>query len=169
MILLLQRLFDICRLRASPQDLPHSPFLRNLALTSYAGAGLLLAMTHTSFAQACAMVLVDILLLISLTYLLLWLTLKSNRFTQTLTSLTACGALLALIAWPLLLWQSGADPPSQLAGILLWFWFIWQIIVFSHIIRQALTTVMPIAVALVLLYMFISINIAQILFYQNVG
>ena len=100
-----------------------------------------------------------------MTYLLLWMRLKPGRYQQTLTALAGGGTILALIAWPLLLWQQQSG--SSVASLLLWVFFFWNLGVFGHIIRHALSTHFAVGVLLALLYMFISYKISAILFYPE--
>lgn len=162
MNLLLQRFIEICLLKAGPQDLPSSGFLLILALLCYGLVGIGLSLNQATFATSLLMVLVDVMLLALMTYLLLWLRLLPQRFLQTLTALAGTGALLALAAWPLLLWQQ--QSAVGLASLLLWLWFFWNLMVFGHIIRHALTTRLTIGVVMALLYMYLSFNVSRALF-----
>ena len=168
MSLLIQRFFLICLFRASPKDLPTSSFLMIMSLMAYGLIGLFMAMNKSSVIQAMAMVGVDIVLLAGLTWLVLWVRLLGNRYMQTLTALAGCGAMLALFAWPLLLWQqySGSNAIESIMALVMWIWFFWQILVFSHIISQALSTSLFVATGLALVYMFISYSVAQSLFFR---
>jgi|GEM_PF-325701 len=169
MYLLIKRFFSICLLRASPQDLPSSSFLLLLALLLNGLVGILLAINQTTFFNAVAMSIVDVILLSGLCWLLLWARVLTLRYTQTLTALAGCSAMLALCAWPLLLWQQygGNEAGIKLIALLMWLWFFWQIMVFSHIISQALSSPFFIGMLLTITYMFISYRVAQTLFYQE--
>lgn len=168
---LLNRFIQICLLKSGPQDLPTSPFLLALSILAYGLAGLLLSLNQSDLKTAILMVLVDIILLGLLSYLLLTINTKTERYFQTLTALAGSSALLALTAWPLVLWQQQASNNSESSGmlllvsLLLWGWFFWNLFVFSHIIRQAISTRMPVGVGLAVLYMYISFTISQVLFY----
>jgi hypothetical protein len=168
MLLLINRFLSICLFRASPKDLPRSAFLLVLSLLAYAVIGCVLALNQSPLPQAMAMVAVDILLLAGLTWVVLWVRLLGDRFPQTLTALAGCGAILALFAWPLLLWQqiSGNSIVESLAALLMWIWFFWQILVISHIISRALSTSLFIGTGLAVMYMFISYSVAQSLFFR---
>jgi hypothetical protein len=138
-------------------------------LLAYALVGLLLAINQATLFKALAMVSVDVLLLASLSWLILWTRVLTHRYTQTLTALAGCSAILAFCAWPLLLWQqtSGNDTSTMLIALLMWAWFFWQIMVFSHIYSQALESPLSIGIALAIAYMYISYSVAQTLFYQE--
>jgi len=139
-----------------------------MSLVAYGLIGLFMAMNRSSALQALAMVVVDIILLAGLTWLVLWVRLLANRYVQTMTALAGCGAILALLAWPLLLWQqySGSSVIETFVALVMWLWFFWQIMVFSHIISRALSTSLFIAAGLALIYMFISYSVAQTLFFR---
>lgn len=173
MHLLFKRFFSICLLRAAPQDLPASRFLLVLALLSYSLVKILLVINHATFISAVAMSVVDVILLSGFCWSLLWVRLLSLRYTQTLTALAGCSAIVALCAWPLLLWQQYYDDDtgirfvSLIVALIISLWFLWKIIVFSHIISQALSSPLFIGVLLTIIYIYISFSVSQALFYQE--
>ena len=168
---LLNRFIQICLFKSGPEDLPKSTFLLMFAFVGYGLAGLLLSLSQSDLKTAILMVLVDIILLAILGYLLLTICTMTERYIQTLTALAGSSALLAFVAWPLVLWQQQATNNSEsngmllLVSLLLWGWFFWNLSVFSHIIRQAISTRLPIGVGLAVLYMYISFTISKALFY----
>ena len=162
MKLLLQRFIAICLFKARPQDLPFSGFLLALTIICYSLVNLGLSLNQADLMTATFMVLVDLLLLSILTYLLLWMHLQPGRYQQTLTALAGGGTILALVAWPLLLWQQQTGSP--MASMFLSVFFFWNLAVFGHIIRHALSTHITIGILLALLYMYLSYKISAILF-----
>ena len=163
MKLLLHRFIAICLFQARPQDLPFSGFLLAITLTCYGMVSFGLSLNQADVMTAGMMVIVDILLLSVMTYLILWTRLLAGRFRQTLTALAGGGTVLALVAWPLLLWQQQTSSPA--ASLLLWVFFFWNLGVFGHIIRHALSTHFTIGILLALVYMFVSYKISSVLFY----
>ena len=69
---LLQRVFDICLLRAGPQDLPASRFLLVLGLLAYAAVGMVMSTQNLDIGQAVLLVALDGALLAGLLFALLW-------------------------------------------------------------------------------------------------
>lgn len=173
MQLLFKRFFSICLLRAAPQDLPASTFLLVLALLAYGLVKILVAMNHATFFTAVGMSLVDVILLSVFCWSLLWVRVLSPRYTQTLTALAGCSAIMALCAWPLLLWQQYYDNEttvkliSVIVALIISLWFLWKVIVFSHIISQALSAPLFIGMLLTIIYIYISFSVSQSLFYQE--
>ena len=165
MKLLLQRFIAICLFKARPQDLPLSGFLLVLTIICYSLVNFGLSLNQADIPTAALMVIVDLLLLSVMTYLLLWMRLTPGRYQQTLTALAGGGTILALVAWPLLLWQQQSG--SSMASLLLWVFFFWNLGVFGHIIRHALSTHFTIGILLALLYMFFSYKVSAILFYPE--
>lgn len=169
MVQLLNRFFALCLFQASPQDLPRSPFLLSMSLLVYALIGLIMALNQAHLLKALAMVGIEVGLMSGLCWLLLWIRQIPYRYTQTLTAMAGCSALLALLALPILLWQQSAssDDVIVLAALLMWLLLLWQIMMFSHIIRHALSTSFLAGTTLVLIYMYITNSFAQALFYQD--
>ncbi len=168
MYLLINKFFQICLFRAEPQDLPASTFLMVASLIMYGLIGLLVELNRTPFSLAIAMVAIDLIVLGGLSWIILWVRQLNQRFPQTLTALAGCGALLTLFAWPMLLVQGNATDNigNSFIIILMWLWFFWQILVYSHIISRALSTSLFVSTGLILVYVYISYSVAQTLFFQ---
>jgi hypothetical protein len=164
MTLVLQRFIEVCLLRAGPQDLPASRFLVAVALGLYGAVGLVLGLRALSPGEAMLVVTLDVGLLAGLLFVLLWIRQLLNRYLQALTALLGTGAVLEVVAAPLLFWQqtwsADAMTPAMVAGSLLfWAWLLWSLVVIGHILRHTLSTVFPVGIMLGLLYMFVSFSI----------
>ncbi len=171
--LIFRKFFDICLLRAGPQDLPSSTFLLGLALLLYFAMGVLLTMISLPLAQAVMLVVVDIALLGVLVYVLLWANNLLTRLIRVLTALLGSGVFFEVMALPLLAWQQRILDNAQaevisldetgiiVSSLFLWLVLFWNLIVIGHIVRHALSTLMPIGIAISVAYMFISITISQ--------
>lgn len=172
---LLRRYLDICLLRAGPQDLPGSRFLLGLSLAAYFVVGVVLSLRNLDALAAASLVVVDTALLGGLLFALLWARDLLNRFIQTLAALLGTGVVLELVAWPVLAWQQQAmtadtvNTALMVSSLLLWVWLFWNLMVIGHILRHALSTLLPIGVALGLLYMFISFSVSRTLFFPEAG
>lgn len=168
---LLQRFFAICLLRAGPQDLPASRFLMVLCLGIYGGAGFLLSLGSLPWLGSLVLILVDTLLLVLISFLLLWMRALTERFTQVCTALAGTGIFFELLALPLLIWQQHSVGAFQqdggnglgifISALVLWLCLFWNLIVIGHILRHALSTLMPVGLALGVAYLFISISISR--------
>lgn len=170
---LLQRYFDICLLRAGPQDLPASDFLLWLSGLGYFAAGLIMSAQNLGIARATLLVGLDIVLLAALLFALLWSRALLARYRQTLTALLGTGAILQVVVLPILSWQQaglGEETISatlMLASLLLWIWLLWDLLVIGHVLRHTLSTRLPIGVLLALVYLFISYSVTRILFFPE--
>ncbi len=169
---LLKRFYEICLLRAGPQDLPASRFLLALTLVIYLAMGTLLSSLNLAWWQALLLVAVDTAILGGLAFMLLWVRQLPERFVQVFSALLGTGAFFELLALPLLFWQQqsvgafqGAPEDAGMgvfvSALVLWLCLFWNLIVIGHILRHALSTLMPVGVALAVAYMFISISVSQ--------
>jgi energy-converting hydrogenase Eha subunit C len=170
---LLQRFFEICLLRAGPQDLPASRFLLWISLLAYGAVGMVMSVQNLDVARASLLVLLDTALLAALLFALLWSRGLLERYLQTMTALLGTGAILQVAALPILSWQReglGEETISttlMIASLLLWIWLLWNLIVVGHILRHTLSTRLPIGVLLGLAYLFISYSVTRILFFPE--
>jgi hypothetical protein len=165
-IQLIKMFWDICAVKAAPQDLPASSFLLSLALLAYLGTGAVVAAFQWPLSQAILAALLDTVFLTVLSRVLLWARMLSGRFVQTLTALAGSGAVMTVIALPLVMWQSfvgvtDANAPT-LPSWLLMIWMIWNIVVVGHILRHALSTVLPLGIGLAAVYAYITFQLMRI-------
>ena len=166
MIQLIKMFWDICAVKAAPQDLPVSSFLLGLALLAYLVTGAVVAAFQWPLSQAIFAALLDTVFLTVLSRVLLWARMLSGRFVQTLTALAGSGAVMTVIALPLVLWQSfvgvtDANAPT-LPSWLLMIWMIWNVVVVGHILRHALSTVLPLGIGLAAVYAYITFQLMRI-------
>ncbi len=154
------QIFNIMRLRAAPQDLPHSRFLMLLCISSYLLMGLVIASLDQTFALALLSAGVSTVLLVGLAWLALWIRGFQGRVIQTVTAFAATGTLFELMGWPLVayLHQVSADDPSSLS-LLVQALIIWNIGVVGHILRHAVDVAMWVGVGIALLYIHTSIRV----------
>jgi len=159
--------FDICLLRAGPQDLPFSRELLALAMAGYTLVSFLLSVPAYPPLVAGQLAMVDSALLIVFAATTLFLSGKSARLTQTLIALSGTGMLLGLLALPviqLLAPDQPAGQPSPLAGLLWLILFGWNLVVVAHILRHALSAGLPVALGIAMLYTLVAIQIIDALF-----
>jgi hypothetical protein len=164
---LIKMFWDICAIKAAPQDLPASSFLLGLAVLAYLVTGAIVAAVQWPLSLAIPAALLDTLFLALMSRVLLWARMLSGRFVQTLTALAGCGAVMTVIALPLVLWQNlvgvtEANVPT-LPSWLLMIWMVWNVVVVGHIIRHALSTVLPVGIGLAAVYAYITFQLMRIL------
>ena len=149
---------DICLFRKGPQHVPFSATLLKLCLLAYGLSGLIVLVLSTPVPVALLQILLDLVLLSGLLYLALTLYRHPRRFEQTLSALTGAGALIGLLALPLMSWivhqQPGGD--IQLPSLLLLALMVWSIAIMAHILRYAFETSVWIGALYALGYTFLS-------------
>jgi len=153
--MLLKIFTDICLLRANPQDLPTSRFLMFAALIAYGLADVIGILDTLPMETAMLAAAVDTLLLIAVTQLALRFRNAANRLPQTLSALAGCGALLSMMAWASASLTQAWLPPGWVWGPFL----LWYIFVYGHVLRHALSLTLPVAVAVSLLYIILSMGV----------
>jgi hypothetical protein len=159
--------FDICLLRAGPQDLPYSRELLGLAMGGYTLASLLLSLPEYPPLVAAQLALVDAALLVVFAATALILGRKFARLNQTLMALSGTGMLLGLFALPVIQLLPPDQPggePSPLAGLLWLAMFGWNLVVVAHIMRHALSAGFLVAIGIAALYTLLAMQIIDALF-----
>lgn len=158
--------WDICVLKAAPQDLPAASFLLGLALAAYFVTGAIVAAFQWPLSQAILAALLDTVFLTVLSRVLLWARMLSGRFVQSLTALAGSGAVMTVIALPLVLWQTmvGATDSGvpTLPSWLLMIWMVWNVVVVGHILRHTLSTVLVLGIGLAAVYAYITFQLMRI-------
>jgi hypothetical protein len=169
---LLKIYIDICLLRASPADLPPYAVLLGLAATAYVLVGVLLLAPVAGIGTAVLQTLVDVALLAALLRLVLQVHGRAERFPQTLSALLGTGALLGLVAWPLLLSmyaaQAQGGEPAALSILALLALFVWTLVIIGHILRHSLSTSHVVGVLLATGYVVVSTVVLSALFPREV-
>ncbi len=163
MTYLIQRFFAICLLRAGPQNLPDNPFLITLTVIAYLIAGLLITTLQQPLVISLALIAVDFTLLSVLLYLLLWSRQQLPRYRRSISALLGSGAILEIIALPIIRWQQQVNIESTfvsnsllLSSLLLWIWLFWNVIVVAHILKQAMSTRFIVGMSLAIFYLYLS-------------
>lgn len=166
---LLNVFFNICLLRAGPQDVPAAGSVPVLAGGAYIGIGILVALTGYTLVEALLWSALDTLLLAAIAYLGLRWRGHTPRFPQTFSALTGSGALLSLVSWPFMLMlqrMPEGDADAALPSLLIVLLMFWSIAVIAHILRHALSSSYALGVLSALLYAIVSWNLGTLLFPQ---
>ncbi len=154
--------FDICLLQKRPQDLPASIDFLFICLLSYTTASILLAVPTQTFINAVLAGSVETVLVMLITYLLLILKSKKERWLQTITALSGTGTIFGILALPLFYWiayTANAKSNQAPVYILVISLIVWNIVVMAHILRHALTVSFTTGVLVSLAYLYIIISI----------
>ncbi len=158
---------DICLFRKGPQDVPASGALLWLCLIGYGLSGLAVLLAGFEPALALLETVVEIILLAGLCYGLLSLAHHRARFVQTLTTLAGTGALLTVMAFPLVIWigQENARHEQGMLSTLLFFGLVgWSLAVTAHVLRHALSVSRTLGILYATGYFVISIVMRELLF-----
>jgi hypothetical protein len=150
---------DICLFRKGPQEVPASPVLLKLSLITYGLSGLVVMwVINTKLSTALLQTLLDLVLLVGMTYGVLQMQGFGARFGQTMTALLGTGTLLGLMALPVVIWmgEAATDDGMTLPWFLFYLLLGWSIAVMAHVLQHALSTTRAIAMLYALGYMVIS-------------
>ena len=161
---------DICLLRAGPQDLPVSQVLLGLSLACYLLVSALLSLPGYPAFTALQIAVTDVVLLVIFAGSVLYLTGNMARINQTLSALAGTGTLLGLMALPLVQSLYQAQDAEQISLAVLMFWLLlmgWNLLVVAHIIRHALSVILPIAVGVAVVYTLLAMQLITALFPQT--
>ena len=146
---LIRLFWDICTFQRGPQDTPYSTFLFgsllliNLALEFATflvpdGKGV-----TTPVSRVIPYLLVDAVSSMGLVYLALWIHGHAARTLQTITTLLGVGIVITIAQLPLNFLASNAGDQVNMQTM---FYlgtmavFIWQLALYTHIFRHALST-----------------------------
>lgn len=166
---LLRQFWGICLLQTAPQDLPSSRALMYLAAFCYFGVSLAIGGIQLGPRLFLPAALLDTGFLAVATAVMLWVSSHLPRFTQTYTALTGGGAILGLIALPVLVWQqhvgTGPEVGVTVPGLLLLLWTAWNIVVVGHVLRHALSAMFAVGIVLAVVYMYLAFKLAWLLFF----
>lgn len=164
MLTLIKLFFDICLLRANPEDLPYSKLLQGLSIFGYAMVGLAISLMGQSFGHATLAIVVDTCLLLGLAYASLWIRGFLKRSTQTITALAGTGAIFGLVSFPIMVWlqQINSDQPGTVSLLLL-ILITWNIAVIGHILKSSLSIPFWAGIGIAVMYVYTSLRIISIL------
>jgi hypothetical protein len=166
MLHLFKIFWDICRLKAGPQDVPAG---RNLLIAAIIAAVIIdsfstsILMPGLGNIEILQIVALYNIILITAMYLLLWMIGYAARGLQTLTALLATGLLISLVLLPgLLVINSAAEEVKSFAFYVLAD-TIWRLTVNTHIFRHAFSVNLMLAMILSLSYFIFGLFVADIL------
>ena len=152
--MLIKTFFNLCLLRANPQDLPSSNRLLGVALVAHFAANLLTGLGETGLENALIAGAMDTLLLVALTHTGLMVRDLRARTRQTLTALAGSGALLAVLAWIVV---TAAETVTAQAWIVWLPFLFWFLAVYGHILRHAFNTSVGVGLLLATGYVLLSL------------
>lgn len=137
---LLNLVFAICIFKKGPQDIPVSSALIRLLLPIYAAISFLILILTTRWLDAILQVLVEIILILGISWTIVSFVNKTARYQQTACALVATDALISFIALPAisaLTVQSNGLFYIYIILLTVWHWAVSGYI-FSHTLEQPL-------------------------------
>ena len=166
MLRLIRIFWDICRLRAGPQDLPSgrnlliSAILAGIFIDSFSSS--LLIPKLSGFEVVTAVAIYNIVLLTAV-YLLLKFIGYKQRGIQTLTAIAGSGLFISLVLLPGLITMSFSEEQSKSFVLFILIDNIWRIAVNAHIFRHALSISLLMAMILSVSYLLFGVLVADFL------
>lgn len=158
---------DLCLLRLGPQDIPASRVLLVLSLAAYVLVSFVLSVPGYPSAVALRLAGVDLLLLVVFASVPLYLLDKTARIGQTLTALAGSGALLGLLALPVIRVLFEGQDSSEVPPFAAMVWLIlfgWSLLVVAHIMRHALSVAFAVGLGVAVLYTLVAMQVIGTLF-----
>lgn len=166
MLKLINVFWNICRLKAGPQDLTItrniliSTVLIGIIVDSKANAVFLPELSGIEVINAVA--IYNVFLLIG-AYFLLKLIGKEQRGMQTITALAGSGLLISLVLLPGLLFLDASEKPFISFSYFILFDNVWRIIVSAHIFRYALSISFMMGMIISVSYLLFGLQVANFL------
>ena len=97
--------------------------------------------------------------------LLLWIRELGARFVQTFTALMGTGAIMGVLALPLLFIQlQMGEQPALIPSLLILGLMIWNLAIVGHILRHAMGAPFFVGVLLAVVFMYVSVSVMRSLF-----
>lgn len=166
MLQLIRIFWNICRLRAGPQDLPSgrnlliSAVLAGIFIDSFASS--ILIPKLPAFDIATIVASYNILLLVAV-YFLLKLIGYEQRSMQTVTAIAGSGLFISLVLLPGLITMNLAEEMNKSFALFILIDNIWRIAVNGHIFRHALSISLLMAMIISVSYLLFGVLIADFL------
>ena len=170
---MLRLLWDLCRFRRGPQDLPFSPSLARALVIADAGAGLLYLQVVKAGDGGIARLAMSLIIALLLPWVLLRSRGLGDRYVQTLTALIGTGVLFTLAYLPVA-WLAADLPPPEPDAIpsrkqLVVAWLTlglvaWKLAINGHIWRHAMNWPLAAGIALALGAFVLEIGLLRLLF-----
>lgn len=152
-------------LRANPQDLPVSRTLTYSLAAFYVFVSILSVLSQISVTGALAASMVDLGLLVVTVHALLVIAKVPERGLQTLSAVFGTSILLVIVSS---MFMALFDAAS-LRGSMLLMLLAWYLLIFGHILRQAIAMPVLLGALIGLLYLMVSAGLTSTLFFPKAG
>jgi hypothetical protein len=140
---LIRAFWNICMLRAGPQDLPASGVLFGLALAVNVASNIVVSVSAlldtSTLGRLVVAAFVETLVMLATVYLLLSILGHGARALQTLTALAGTAAAINVLAMPMIWISPLFVNLNNPFALLLVFLVLWSVVIVAHILRHALS------------------------------
>lgn len=166
MLQLFKIFWDICRLKAGPQDIPKgnglllSAIIAVIITDSFSTS---ILMPSLSGLETVTIVTIYNIFLFTALYLLLRLIGYSSRGVQTVTALAGSGLFISLVLLPGLIVMNSAEEQVKSFVFYILADTVWRIAVNTHIFRHAFSVNLLLAMILSVSYLIFGLYVADIL------
>jgi len=152
-------------LRANPQDLPASQVLTYGLAFVYVVISTLSVISRISLPAAFAASMLDLGLLVLTVHALLAIAKVPERGMQTLSAIFGASIVLVIVSTAMM---AIADTPS-VRGTMLLMLLAWYLLIFGHVLRQAISMPVLLGALIGLLYLMLSAALTSTLFFPGPG
>ena len=173
MLTLLHLLWDLCRFRRGPQDLPYSTALARALVLADAGAGLLYLRVVGAGDDGIARLFLSLLIAMLLPWVLLRSRGLGERYVQTLSALVGTGVLFTLVYLPVAYFAVDLPqpdlnvPPTRQQVAVAWLTLTlvaWKLAINGHIWRQAMNWPLGAGIAVAIGAFVLEIGLLRMVF-----
>ena len=164
-----RKVWEICLLKAGPQDLPGTQSWLIKAVFAYFSVSFVLATMNLSVGASLASAFVDVVLLLLASYVILWVKLTPDRWYQTATSMAAVSVVIGVFALPAAGLQAYLGTENSIVAfpvLILIGLIVWNLLIFAQIFKYALEVNIFIGALFSGFYMYLSLKVMNILFFQ---
>ena len=162
---LLRLFFNICLLKKGPQDIPGSNTVLSLVMPVYVIINFLILILASDISIALLQVTTESILILTLSWIILFFFKKSPRYSQTVCALVGTDAVISFFALPVMSILLGQG--SQFAFFALIVLMIWHWAVTGHIFRMALDKPLSFGLGISFLYILVS-NLCMTMIFPDV-
>ncbi len=162
---LLKLFFDICLFKKGPEDIPGSNFLLGFLILIYSSVSFLVLSLNSETFDAALQVVVEVVLILSLSWIILFVTNKRIRFQQTACALMGTDTIISFFALPAMATLIGLGSSSAFIFVVLL--MIWHWVVSGHIFSHALEQPIGFGLGIAFLYLLTSYQIIGFLFFAQ--
>ncbi len=160
---LIKLFFSICLFKKGPEDVPGSNFLLSLLIPVYFCVSYLVLSLSNDQINTVLQVLVEVILILGISWVILFLSKKPERYQQTASALMGTDTIISFFALPAMATLIGQG--SSFAFIFVVLLMIWHWVVSGHIFSHALEQPIGFGLGVAFLYMLTSYQVMGFLFF----